>query len=377
MSSSMRDYYLPWTVSRETTAIEAVFKSAKKTWYKAGYLTFESNGLQIPYDKPLSFGRSIITSPSFPEGQPYRIKFRPAYWVGGGRLRFWEFLPTRKAVRQSPISFADFSPQEISLLGSVGITPTLNRLTPELLEVVIPLLSLLKSIQINTENLQTMASTDIRSLLNNLEALTTQTAANTSTAASQAVKLADVIATAIIEKNFTIEKIGFFLEGSVYRASINHMMGTRTPGVTIYDADGDLQLAEFIAVDKNNAKLELTPSQYADNAFPLTVNLQARNAATVAQPAGMNGYAVPGSVFKVRFNVLGRLVERSQDDFVTSENIGGSSAIAGAKIAPDGQVWVASDAGGYYYSPIINGEWKPSTAGDYQNLDTLTGTVLL
>ena len=138
-----------------------------------------------------------------------------------------------------------------------------------------------------------MASTDIRSMLQALETVTTQTAANATDLAAQGVTLADVKATAVVEKNFTLQMSAFILEGSVYRASIAHNMNSTSPGVAIYDNDRDLQLAEFIAVDANNAKVELTASQRNDSSFPFTVNLQAKNTASMVSPRTDlgNGYS--------------------------------------------------------------------------------------
>jgi hypothetical protein len=227
------------------------------------------------------------------------------------------------------------------------------------------------------EKLIIMASTDIRSMLANLEAATAQGTQNAATIATQGVTLADVKATAVVEKDFTLQKAAFALEGDVYRALIQHDMGSKFPGVTIYDNGGDLQLAEFIALDTMKCKLELTAIQWADNDFPLTVNLQARSSATVAGPIGMSGYAVPGTEFKVRYNAAEMKVERSTDNFVNRANINDSANIAEAKIAPDGQIHVRTADNFYFYSLINNGSWQASNSGNFDGLTVANGAIVL
>ena len=308
-SSPMRS---PWSFKSKYVAVDLAAKKVKDTWYRSGYIRFESNGLQIPNKEPLSFGRTVLTAPDFPDQQSYRILFTPVQWLGNGRLRFWEFIPTRKAVRPSPIDPREFTSQEIELLQTSGLDPEKLRLSPESLEIVLPLLislrtpqsgSILTEIKTLIEQLSTMASTDIRTMLQNLETIGIQTTSNAADLAAQSVTLADVKATAVVEKNFTIAKAAFLLEGNVYRAPIAHMMKSRSPGVTIYDADGDLQLAEFIAIDADNAKLELSVGQYADNAFPLTVNVQAR----MVSASTRGGVDIGGGViFSLMDGVLAR-----------------------------------------------------------------------
>jgi hypothetical protein len=211
------------------------------------------------------------------------------------------------------------------------------------------------------EQLTIMASTDIRSMLANLEAATQQGTANATTIASQGVTLADVKATAVVEKNFTLQKAAFVLEGDVYRALIQHDMGSKFPGVTIYDNGGDLQMAEFIAIDPTSCKLELTATQWADNDFPLTVNLQARNVATVATSVGMSGYAVPGTSFTVRNNVAANRVEQSVDSGVNWNAVQNTNSIASAEIGADKKLYIHFPDGNNYVMEL--GVWFAASTG--------------
>ena len=378
-SSPMRS---PWSFKSKYVAVDLAAKKVKDTWYRSGYIRFESNGLQIPNKEPLSFGRTVLTAPDFPDQQSYRILFTPVQWLGNGRLRFWEFIPTRKAVRPSPIDPREFTSQEIELLQTSGLDPEKLRLSPESLEIVLPLLislrtpqsgSILTEIKTLIEQLSTMASTDIRTMLQNLEAIGTQTMSNAADLAAQSVTLADVKATAVVEKNFTIAKAAFLLEGNVYRAPIAHMMRSRSPGVTIYDADGDLQLAEFIVVDLDNAKLELSAGQFADNSFPLTVNLQAKVGSTLA--AGMNEYAINSLNMKYRYNpaVNNGTVEKSDigSDVWTTHN--NDTDILEAFI--NGIVLYGRNSGGIFKSVLNDGGRESVSQADYDTAKS-TGVML-
>ena len=377
-----KTYHLPWSFLSKNVAIDAIFRDVKPHWYRAGYIRFESNGLQAPNGEPLSFGRSILTSPNFPEGQSYKITFTSVRWVGFGRLRCWEFVPTRKLVRPEPINPDEFTTREIELLMASGLDPAKLRLSPESLEVVLPLLTSLRSPQggsILTEikdliqDLQTMANTDIRSMLAAVEAATMQGNTNAATIATQGVTLADVKATAVVEKNFTLQKDAFILEGDVYRAPIQHDMGSKFPGVTIYDNGGDLQLAEFIAIDPNQCKLELTAVQWADNDFPLTVNLQARSIASVVA-AAWKLIPTGAQYWRLQDGIL----ERSADG-VTVELANWQTGVSEAFMtAIDREVFVKTSTGTYgvWVSDNPSG-LVPTTQEDYEQNKSMAGTVIL
>ena len=286
-------YLSPWSFSRKNVAIEVTSTDKKANWYRSGYVQFKSNGLNIPNKEPIAFGRTVLFAPDFPDKQSYKIQFTPVKWLGSERLKFWEFIPTRKAVNLNSISQNEFTVSEVELIQASGLDPENLRLSPDSLELLLPLLTSIRSplnggiltdIKTLILDLKTMASTDIRSLLETLETVTDQTMANSSDLAAQGVELSAVTSTALVEKSFTLQVSAFALEGTVYRASIPHNLGSTSPGVAIYDNDGDLQLAEFIVVNGNNAKVELTASQRNDGSFPFTVKLQCKKTASIVGP---------------------------------------------------------------------------------------------
>ncbi len=380
-----KSYDLPWSFSSKNVAIDAMFRDVRPHWYRAGYVRFESNGLQAPNGEPLAFGRSILTAPNFPEGQSYKVKFTSVRWVGVGRLRCWELIPTRQTVRPVPINPAEFTSQEIELLVNSGLDPAKLRLSPDSLEIVLPLLTSLRSPQggsILTEiktliqELQTMANTDIRSMLAAVEAATMQGNTNAATIATQGVTLADVKATAVVEKNFTLQKGAFILEGDVYRAPIQHDMGSKFPGVTIYDNDGDLQLAEFIALSETLCKLELTTSQWVDNSFPLTVNLQARNAASVViglwKALGNTGRSIQLLNGALTISEIGN----EQPEFLAfRDTVGGSpSGLSEAFVTASGDFYARNGAG-FYFGQANN--WVATLVGQAAYDAAKVGSVVL
>lgn len=377
-SSSMRS---PWSFKSKYVAVDLAAKKVRDTWYRSGYIRFESNGLQIPNKEPLSFGRTVLTAPDFPDQQSYRILFTPVQWLGNGRLRFWEFIPTRKAVRPSPIDPQEFTPQELELLQTSGLDPEKLRLSPESLEIVLPLLislrppqsgSILTEIKTLIEQLSTMFSTDIRSTLENLEMVGTQTAANAADLAVQSVTLADVKATAVIEKIFSIAKAAFLLEGNVYRAPIAHMMKSRSPGVTVYDADGDLQLAQFIAVDSDNAKLELSARQFADNSFPLTVNLQAKVGSTLVVGAWR---LAPGT--NESFQLLDGKVNRSTNGGASVDFVVWADQVAASAFVSGNFVYMVSDTNVNKKSQIGIWQSQDIPASELETTRLSQGTIIL
>lgn len=160
----------------------------------------------------------------------------------------------------------------------------------------------------------------------------------------------------------------------------------RNPGAfDVYLCLSDVATAaSAIAVLEPNGFYELAPADYNGAISVICpagagaiAGSEMASVSFASLSAGMSGYAVPGTGYKVRLNAaLGR-VERSTDSFVTVENINDSNGMVSAKIAADGQIHVLNDAGMYYYSPIVNGSWQASSSGNYEGLDSNPATIVL
>lgn len=370
-------YPSPWSFEKKNIAIELTMLGQKSTWYRGGYVQFVSNGLTIPHPDPLGFGRTTLTAPNFPESKSYKVNFTPVRWVQRGRLRYWEFLPTRASERPEPVNPKEFTARELQLITSAGLNPDKLRLSPESLEVVLPLLAALKASQssIDFTNLEklikdfkVMATTDIKTILGGMDAISTQSMANATAIATQGTTLATIATSAVSEKIIALNKAQFQLNNGFWNAAVEHNLGTRFPGISVYDNDGDLQLVEFVAINENSGRLVLTASQYNDNNYPLTVNLQGRNVAIVSPSAP----SLPlGSGFSARFS--SGAVEVSRPDG-TKFNLETAGSIIEA-YSLNGFIHTLDTNGSYWYYPQPDFVKNGSNSGNWATVLS-TGTVL-
>ena len=132
-------------------------------------------------------------------------------------------------------------------------------------------LGTLTSIQL--ENLSLMADTDVRSILQSLEAAATAQQAVNSRIDDTRTLLSKVKNATTAERKVQIEKPSFVLTGLIWIAQCIHDLDDDRPSVTIYDNNGDEQLIQFVAKTKTSGILELTQAQYDGNAFPLLVSV--------------------------------------------------------------------------------------------------------
>ena len=243
------------------------------TRFRIRWVQNGSNGQLIP----LEFGEHEILFDVPSPLESYELEILPA------RLIFNYEVEVLKQI---------YNPRFDSLSQSLGIPIALLQNIPQQTLLIL-------------EGVNLMASTDIRSTLNALEMVITQSVASTAGLASQVAAFSALSNATVVQKSFNLLKAAFLLEGAVYRAPIAHNMATRSPVCAVYDADGDLQLVQVIGLDASNLKIELTASQYNDNTYPLTVNLQAQNIV----PSGRTGADIGGgNLVSLLSGTLSRLV---------------------------------------------------------------------
>ena len=336
-------------------------------WKQAGWIRAISNLPGIGESKSLPqmayFGKHQYTMD--PIEFPYQLEFAPKAWVRQYRLAL--FTDSRE-FRQTTAS-SSLNPQELALLDEFAV-PSINlRLKQDDTEL---LLAVLQALHHQGKN--SMPGSDIRSMIEAAERSTLQGEANALKLTQQGVTIASTIAEMVVERVITVEKSAFNLLNSVWIADIEHSLNNSKPSVTVYDNDGDLQLVEFIAVDANNGRLELSANQYRDNAFPLTIKLQGKPSSTVAV-SEMNVVTLSQFGMKFRRNASnsGGSIESSPIGAESWINFGTSDNISSAHIL--GEVLYVIGASGSYALNLPSGGWYAIPMTDF-DATRLTGITL-
>ena len=139
-----------------------------------------------------------------------------------------------------------------------------------------PIASLSTLTPLQQENLIIMADTDVRSILQSLEAVKAMQVEQAAQNDDTRSLISKVRNSTTLDKQVTIEKTSFVLTGVIWIAQCVHDLDDLRPVVSIYDATGDQQLIQFVAKTNTSGIVELTQAQYNDNAFPLTISLNGR-----------------------------------------------------------------------------------------------------
>lgn len=157
------------------------------------------------------------------------------------------------------------------------------------------------------ENLILMADTDVRSILQSLEAVKAIQVEQAVQDSNTRLLLSKVRNSTTLDKQVVIDKTSFVLTGAIWIAQCVHDLDDLRPVVSIYDAAGDQQLIQFVAKTNTSGIIELTQTQYNENAFPLTVSLSGRASGAYAYKEGDTA-SMPGwnASFKVYFGYLNR-----------------------------------------------------------------------
>lgn len=187
-----------------------------------------------------------------------------------------------------------------------------------------------------------MANTDVLGLAKAMEEFKTAQLAQSASIQSQGVTLADIKATSVVEKEFSIPKAAFVLEGTLYKALVIHDLANMLPDVTIIDASKQTQLVQVDSYELNSFKLVQTSAQWEGNDFPFTVKVQ-----------GSMGDAIPvssGSWKKQAtsdryYRLMNGVVDRSADG-VNVENPSLLSQITEAFMAGASELVYWKNSGG-------------------------------
>ena len=161
--------------------------------------------------------------------------------------------------------------------------------------------------QTQQDNLILMADTDVRSILQSLEAIKAVQVEQSTQGDNTRFLLSKVRNSTTLDRQVVIEKASFVFVGGVWLAQCAYELDDSRPIVIIYDSTGDQQLIQFVAKTNSSGVVELTQTQYNDNAFPLTVSLSGRAVGAYtykdADSASMPGW---NASFKVYFSYLNR-----------------------------------------------------------------------
>ena len=157
------------------------------------------------------------------------------------------------------------------------------------------------------ENLILMADTDVRTVLQSLEAIKAIQVKQTTQNEDTRRLLSKVRNSTTLDRQVQIEKSSFVLTGGVWITQCDYDLDDSRPVVSIYDATGDQQLIQFVAKTSSSGVVELTQTQYDDNAFPLTVSLSGRAKGAYSYKQDI-WTSMPGwnAGFRVYYGYLGR-----------------------------------------------------------------------
>jgi hypothetical protein len=146
--------------------------------------------------------------------------------------------------------------------------------------------------------------------------------------------------------------------------------------------------ASAIVILEPNGFYELCPADYngvvsvicPDGDSSIAGSEMAASEFIVTQPTGMTAYGVPfnpGIVARYNPVLNNGTVQRSYDNGLTWEIVNDGANIESAKLAQDGQLHIKTRDDMYFYSPIVNGSWQASNMGNYDGLNSASGTIQL
>ena len=161
--------------------------------------------------------------------------------------------------------------------------------------------------QAQRDNFLLMADTDVRTILQRLEAAASGQIAQAERIDDTRSLLAKVRNATTINKKVVLEQADFVLVAGVWTAQCLHGLDDERPSVTIYDNSGDQQIIQFVATTYESGIVELTSSQYSDNTYPLVVSFYGQAQGAYSYKEG-DSASMPGwnASFKVYFSYLNR-----------------------------------------------------------------------
>ena len=212
-----------------------------------------------------------------------------------------------------------------------------------------------------------MAQSDTRELVIALESLqasnvTTQATLTATQATVNVVNatLGNVQGFMTQPEQFTIPKDRFNLVGTVRVQGVTHGLSVGQTQMTLIDSTGDIQgFAQLIAVNSTQAAVELSATQWNDNAYPLTLLIHGRKPIQPTVRAGVSIGA--GGTFSLLNGSLAQLVgavwtERLTNVTAARYRNNRIVAVVGNNMAAP---MILQSANGYVAAAGSGGDWSP------------------
>jgi hypothetical protein len=147
----------------------------------------------------------------------------------------------------------------------------------------------------------------------------------------------------IINEEFQLVQASFVLENGFYVADVTHTLSGSRPDMTLVDSIGDEQgQAQMIVKSPTVVRVELDPSQWADNSYPMFLTLQGKKSAPILAQGQWE--PIPGGTRD--FRVLNGNLE-STDDMGVTVNLMADSIIEAFISVADSQVWAKNESNEY------------------------------
>ena len=226
-----------------------------------------------------------------------------------------------------------------------------------------------------------MASSDTRQLAT---ALAASTAAQIATrtlvdaVAAKATATDTTLTTAtlgmVTQREYSLPSAAFTLVNGVMTAEITHDFNSTAIQMSLTDSSGDEQgFSQLTAKSSTKAIVELTPTQHADNSYPLTFLLQGKRIVVT----GSTWYKMAAGIYYYRLQ--NGFIDRSTDG-TTVDLAGIASGVTLAKMSSQSTYIYVTKADGivyYFNSASLPAFYTPADAADYQNLLNNPATITL
>jgi hypothetical protein len=146
----------------------------------------------------------------------------------------------------------------------------------------------------------------------------------------------------IINEEFQLVQTSFILENGFYVADVTHTLSGSRPDMTLVDSIGDEQgQAQMIVKSPTVVRVELDPSQWADNTYPMFLTLQGKKSTPVVAQGWV---ALPGA--NRSFRISNGNLENSTDQGV-NVNLMGTDIVEAFVSVMESQVWAKNQSNEY------------------------------
>jgi hypothetical protein len=262
-----------------------------------------------------------------------------------------ELIPSRLQFEYSIEIFTRiFNPIYAELTERLGIPLQLLQKTPEqTLQILLGLHTMPSS---DTRNVLEALETQGQTILNQGNTIASQQAALDAAnlkLGTVETELVTVKTESLIQEEFSLSQSDFILSGTRWIASklLEALDGSKSVQMSCIDADGDeqgfSQLMHPFMGDVQKAAVELSATQYAENAYPLSFLVQGNR--KIGQGSTAAGWVVlPGS--DRSFRVLNGSLENTQDGGLNI-NLMGDSIVEAFISVMDSQVWAKNQSNEY------------------------------